>query len=185
MIDEAALREAVCATGRDLYRLGFVAGRTGNISARLDADHLLVTPAGSHKGKLTPRDLVVVALDGGGHPRATTELPMHRASYEARADVGAAIHAHAPALTAAGIRNVDIAALLPEVGLAVGAIDTVEFLPSGSDLLGFAVGRAVGAGAAIVLLRNHGVLAVDESVRGALDRLETAELAARAVLLAG
>jgi len=164
----AGLRERLCAVGGRLHEAGLIAGTAGNLSARLGADRLLVTPRGVRKDRL----------------RASSELPAHLACYGADPAAGAVVHAHAPALTGAGLRGLDIGGRLPEIEAATGAIATVSFAPSGSEALGDAVGEAVAGGARVVLLARHGVLVLGADPEGAFDRLELAELAAAACLLA-
>ena len=57
--------EQVLRAGRRLGSRGLISAGEGNISVRLDADRLLVTPTGLRKDELEPDDLVVVWL---GHP---------------------------------------------------------------------------------------------------------------------
>ena len=181
----ADLAARICTAGRELYRQGLNAGVAGNLSARLEGGRILITRAGTHKGKLVPSDLVVVgAGDEDPAEDASSELPLHRACYAADALAGAVIHAHAPALTAAGLRDLPVLEQLPELELATGAWATVELLPSGSRELGRAVGAAVQEGAGVLLLRNHGAVTVGPGVEAASQRIELAELAAYAVLLA-
>jgi len=189
---ESALREAVCAAGRALHDRGLLAGTAGNLSARLGSDRIVVTPRGVRKDRLAPGDLITLHLnrpDPDGLSLATTEWPMHRACYLAShpesAAVGAVLHTHAAALTAAGLRDLDLGAELPELELAAGRVASVAFAPSGSQELGAAVGEAVAAGARVLLLKRHGALAVGATLDEAYDRMELAELAARAVVLAG
>ncbi len=183
----AGLRERLCAVGGRLHEAGLIAGTAGNLSARLGADRLLVTPRGVRKDRLRPGDLVEVGLPspaGEERARASSELPAHLACYGADPAAGAVVHAHAPALTGAGLRGLDIGGRLPEIEAATGAIATVSFAPSGSEALGDAVGEAVAGGARVVLLARHGVLVLGADPEGAFDRLELAELAAAACLLA-
>lgn len=199
--DEAGARESVCRVGRHLYESALVGGRAGNLSVRLDAGRLLVTPRGAHKGRLAPGDLVVVPLDvadrddrrgqarapaqapPGREVDATSELPFHRAVYRSRPDVAAAVHTHAPALVAAGMRGTEVAAPFPEIGEAVGAVGRVPFRPSGSRALAEAVEEAARA-ADLLLLERHGTLALAATPEEARDRTELAELTAWAALLA-
>lgn len=185
--NEAQLRRALCRFGRLLHRGGMVAGTAGNLSARLEDGRLLVTPRGVRKDALRPRDLVLVDPERPADDAlaaATTEWPAHRDSYGARPGVGAVIHSHAPASTAAGLRGLRLADHLPEVGAVVGGVASVPFHPSGSDDLGGAVATALRTGASVLLLQGHGVLAVGGTLEEAFDRMELAELAARTVLLA-
>ena len=98
--------------------------------------------------------------------------------------MGGVVHTHAPALVAAGIRDLDIAGTLPEVSLATGDIVTLPLLESGSEELGTAVGAAVERGAGVILLRRHGAIAVGADLAEAVNRMELAELAAYAALMA-
>ena len=199
------LEDQLCRAGQELYRQGLIAGVAGNLSARLVEGGILVTRAGTHKGKLAASDLVVVA-SGSQDPSdgASSELPMHRACYAANPSTGAVIHAHAPALIAAGLKDLRIVEHLPELELATGVWATIELLPSGSQELGRAVGYAVAGegraerrsavapnaadpervGTGVLLLRNHGAVTVGPTVESALHRMELAELSAYAVLLA-
>ena len=119
---------------------------------RLDEDHLLITPRGTNKSRLRPEDMVTLPLEGHGHgevTQASTELPFHRACYLASDEVGAVVHTHAPALTAVGVRGLDITSTLPELELAVGSVVLLDFAPSGSEQLGRATGDAVAEGAGV------------------------------------
>ncbi len=178
-------RKAIVSVGRELYRQGLIAGGAGNISVRLEDGRILVTPRAAHKGRLEPPDLVTVTVDEAPGPRASSELEVHLACYRADPGIGAVIHTHAPGLTAAGVREAHPADLLPEIEAAVGPLRTVPFLPSGGTELAAAVGEQVAAGATVVLMQRHGVVAVGSTLRQAQDRMELAELAARTVLLAG
>jgi len=178
------IRSGICRIGKSMHDAGLIAGRAGNLSARI-GDTVLISPRGTRKDTLHPTDLVAIRLDSDEtSPRASTELPLHRSAYLASPDVGAVLHAHAPALIAAGLRGLDITARLPELIEAVGPIVTVDFAPSGSEELGRTVGAAVADGAAIVLLYGHGAVAVGSDLEEAFDRLELAELAAHALLMA-
>ena len=172
--------------GVRLHQTGLLGGLAGNLSVRIDTHTILITPRGAHKGHLEAEHMVVVSLDAGPEAAATasTEYPFHRESYRARAAVGGVVHTHAPALVAAGIRDLDIVGTLPEVSLATGDIVTLPLLESGSEELGAAVGAAVERGAGVILLRRHGAIAVGADLAEAVNRMELAELAAYAVLMA-
>src|SRR5690242_9993279 len=61
---ESQLRRSIVEIGNQLHTAGFVAGTEGNISARLDAKKILVTPTGISKREMKPADLVIVDLSG-------------------------------------------------------------------------------------------------------------------------
>jgi len=185
-VDAQALALSLAQAGVRLHQTGLLGGLAGNLSVRIDAETMLITPRGAHKGHLEAEDMVVLSLDAGPDEAAaaSTEYPFHRESYRARAAVGGVVHTHAPALIAAGIRDLDIAGTLPEVSLATGDIVTLPLLESGSEALGTAVGEAVERGAGVILLRRHGAIAVGADLAEAVNRMELAELAAYAALMA-
>lgn len=183
---EAEARRAICRVGRELHASALIGGRAGNLSVRLDDGRLLVTPRGGHKGLLEPDDLITIPLAGGdaeAEERATSELPFHRAVYRSRPDVRSVVHTHAPALLAAGLREIDVTAPFPEIEEAMGTIGHVPFEPSGSESLASAVGEAA-ARADVLVLHRHGVLAMGATPDVARDRTELAELTAWAAILA-
>ncbi|HZP17808.1 MAG TPA: class II aldolase/adducin family protein, partial [Terriglobales bacterium] len=53
-------RREIVRYGTMLHSCGFIAATDGNLSVRLDADRVLVTPTGMSKGMMTASDLVVV-----------------------------------------------------------------------------------------------------------------------------
>ena len=100
---ENDLRRDLVRFSKWLYRLGFVPGTCGNLSVRLDAYRLLVTPTGVNKALLKAADMVIVDMDGRlltGSRRVTSEIGMHLAVYHDRDDVGAVVHSHPPIATA-------------------------------------------------------------------------------------
>jgi len=107
---ERKLRRDLVRFGRMLHSLGFVAATDGNLSVRLDADRVLVTPTGFSKGMMRPEDMVVVDLHGkklSGAYSPSSEIVMHLTIYRMRPDVGAVVHAHP--CTATGFASAGIA----------------------------------------------------------------------------
>ena len=73
-------------------RRGHMAATDGNLSCRLDAERLLITPSGSAKAWLRPSDLLEVDLEGrvlAGSGRPSAELGLHLAAYQAQPATGA------------------------------------------------------------------------------------------------
>lgn len=180
-------RLLLCHYGARLGSLGLNAGTTGNLSVRLrDGASIFITPRGVDKSRLEPRQIRRLSLTDDD-PRVTvasSELPLHRESYLARPDVGAVIHAHPPALTALPLRNLNLAATLPESGAALGGIARLRYAPAGSETLARLVGDAVRSGSALLLLEHHGVVAVGGTLGEACGRIEQGELAALTTLMA-
>jgi L-fuculose-phosphate aldolase len=172
---------------RRLHARDLVGAGEGNVSCRLGASRLLVTPAGANKGYLAPADLVVVDLDGArvrGRGRPSSELGMHLAAYAARPDAGAVVHAHpltAIALTVAGLPAPND--LVPEASVVLGPIAVAPFATPGTEEVARSLAPFLPRHD-VVLLERHGALALGEDLFRACDRLETLERVARVALLA-
>lgn len=188
---ETELRRAIVECGRLAYERGLLMSNDGNISVRLDERHLLITPSGLCKGRLTPEDLLVMDLDGNvlqpaADPalRPSGETAMHTEALRRRPDIRAVLHAHPPhavALTVAGrpLRH-DV---VWEVVLGLGEVPTTRFaLPISNDNARAISDLIVNHNA--LLLRNHGSLTVGRHLDEALIHLERVESVAQILYLA-
>jgi len=183
--------ERLIRAGRRLGARGLISAGEGNLSVRLDADRLLVTPAGLRKDELTPDDLVVVRLgheDRDAVSRSgrgpTSDLAIHLAVHAARPDIGALAHAHLPAamaLTLAG--EVPDPAALPETALLLPRLPFLSLgIPGSAELAGriaVALSEPPEPLASAVLLERHGAVAVARDPQHAVDRLELVEVLCR------
>lgn len=164
-----------------LHGRGYLAANDGNVSARLGADRVLVTPSGVHKGFLAPEDLVVVDLAGrqrGGRGRPSGELSLHLRAYEARPDARAVVHAHPPVAIAMSLTGRRLDGVLPEVTLSIGRLPVVPYRRPLTDALAVAVAEALGDADAVIMAR-HGTVAVGADVAAAYGRTERVEHAAQ------
>ena len=183
--------DAILRAGRRLGSRGLISAGEGNISVRLDADRILVTPGGARKDELEPDDLVVVWLE---HPDRealsrngrgpTSDLAIHRAVHAARPDIGSLAHAHLPSamgLTLAG--EVPDPAALPETALFLPRLPFLTLELPGSQQLADRIAAALTDGpeplASAVLLERHGACAVGRDPAQAVDRLELVEVLCR------
>lgn len=183
----AEILDALVDVGRQVHESGLNAGTAGNFSARLVDGRVVMSKRRVRKATMTSDDFVVFSPDHPGREaleQASTEYRLHLASYRADDAVRAVLHTHSPALTAVGLRRSSFPQVLPELETVVGSIVINPFESSGSERLADDVGRAVGRGASVVILKRHGVVTVGMSVAQALDRLELAENGARTILLA-
>ena len=182
-----ATREALVQVCHALAARQLIAGQDGNVSVRVDADRLLVTPAGFSKGVLDPDDLVEVSLRGdvlAGRHRPSSELGLHLAAYAARADVQAVVHAHPPTATAFTLVGETIPdGLLAELMLTVGAVGFAPYAQPGTAELGDVVTPFFRAHDA-VLLAHHGAVTLGRSLTEAHFAMESLEHGARVVHLA-
>jgi L-fuculose-phosphate aldolase len=173
--------------GRRLDERGLVAGAEGNVSARLDATTILITPGGARKGDVRASQLVAVNARTGkvrGRGSPSTEIAMHLAIYHVRPDVTVIVHAHPPTATGFAVAGKPFPiGALAEVAGVIGPVPLVDYEPPGSEQLGRAAAKAF-AEADAALLANHGAVTVGTSPDGALNLMESLEQAARILLSA-
>jgi L-fuculose-phosphate aldolase len=186
---EPEARDAIVRAGARLGRRGLIAAGEGNLSVRLSADELLVTPSGRRKDELDADDLLVVplgeaAVGTSGGPSASSDLAIHRAIYAARPDVVAVVHAHVPAamaLTLVG-ESPDPTAL-PETALFLPRLPFVPFAAPGSrelaDRIAAVLAEAPDPYPGAAILERHGAIAVGASVDQAVDRIELVDVLCR------
>ncbi len=182
---EQKLRNQLARFSRSTARLGFAPGTSGNLSARLDRDRLLVTPTGLSKRFVRPDDLVVVDLEGrllAGTRNATSELSMHLAIYHLRPDVNAVVHAHPPIATAFACsgRGLDDH-LCQEAVMTLGAVPLARYATTGTDEVAASLAPFIPIHDAI-LMANHGSVTSGSSVMEAFMRTETLEHLAQVAL---
>lgn len=187
MDDEAALRELICDIGRRVWQRGMASANSGNISARLDPDTVLITPTLVSKGFMRPEQLLAMNLDGEvlrGEGYPTTETPMHLRLYRERDDIGGVVHGHPPASTAFAVagKALDLH-LIPEAVIFLGEVPLVPFhMPGSPELAESTVPYLAQYDA--VLLENHGVLCWGSDVEQAYHRIETVEFCATITMYA-
>lgn len=181
------LRQQLQAIGRELIAQKLTWGNAGNISMRVEQNNCLITASGTRLGDLLPDDLVLCSLDdpAAKYPRKPSkELPMHRAVYEVRPDVGAVLHAAPLYSTLIACANVAIASgLFVETMYYLERVERVAYHHPGSQALGDAV-REKAARANVLLLENHGVLVFDNTLAEAMMGLQTLEAACQTIITA-
>ncbi len=182
------LRAEIVRVGQLLYDRSLIVATDGNISARLDDDHILITPSGLCKGLMSAEQLIVIDLNGRkvGPETATTrdlrpssETAMHLEAYKQRPDVRAVVHAHPPHAIALSIAGISLAdCMLPEAIVFLGLTPTTPYATPSSAENAEAIRRVIRGHDALVLQR-HGSLTVGSSPLNAFYRTETLEQIAR------
>jgi L-fuculose-phosphate aldolase len=170
-----------------IYQQGMTTLSGGNLSIKDNHGDLWITPASVDKGRLTADDIVQVRASGEsqGRHRPSSELPFHRAIYAGRPDLGAIVHAHAPALVAFSLtRRIPDTSLIPQAERVCGSVGYAPYALPGSGLLGENIAAAFARGCSTVLLENHGAAAAGPDLLTAFQRLETLEFYARTLLKA-
>ncbi len=179
------LKSELSATGRYLLAHQLVWGTSGNLSARVDDDSMLVSASGTNMGELGPDDFVVVRVSNGtwnGARKPSKEVPMHVGVYQQRPDAKVVLHSspHYTTLLACSDERIS-SELFIETMYYLERIAWVDYAHPGSAELGASV-KAAAREAEVIMMRNHGVILFDQSFQEAILRLQTLEMACRMVV---
>lgn len=184
---EELLRKELVRFSRWLSRLGFMPGTSGNLSVRLDAERLLVTPTGVSKCLVRSSDMVIVDLHGrllAGTRNVTSEIGMHLAVYERRQDVEAVVHAHPPMATAFACSGRGLDEILcQEAVMTLGKVPLASYATTGTEEVAASLRPHLGDHSA-VLLENHGAVTFGTTLLEAFMGMETVEHLAHVALVA-
>ncbi len=187
MSAESTLRADIVEVGRRMYARGYTASNDGNISVRLGADRLLMTPKSVCKGFMTPDMMCITDLEGRklqGDRDPSSEMLMHLEVYRQRPDVQAVVHAHPPTATGFAVAGIPLdRAVLAEVLTTLGSIPIAEYATPSTKELPEAVRKYIKAHDGM-LLANHGALTVGTDLYGAYYKMETIEHFAKISLVA-
>ena len=187
--DEQAVREGMCDIGRRVWERGMVAANDGNFSVKISSEEILCTPTGVSKGFMSPDMICKVDLEGrvlqsDGIHKPSSEIKMHLRIYQRRPDVNAVVHAHPMYATVYAVLGRPLAKqLMPEATLSFGEVPIARYgLPSSTEVPDSL--EPFLATYDVVLLQNHGALAVGVDLLTAYYRMETLELFAKISLVA-
>lgn len=181
---EKILKKEIIDIGKRLAGLRLVVSREGNLSVRLDAQHILVTATGTRLGGLTAKEIIKVDLskeEDLKNKHLTSEFPLHRLIYK-NFPAQVVIHAH-PALTNAYFAvcaNLEV--LTFETKLYLGSVPVVEQETPAVTKPQLVIEALKTSN--LVVLKNHGVVAMDENFKKAFDLIETLEEAVRIAAVA-
>jgi ribulose-5-phosphate 4-epimerase/fuculose-1-phosphate aldolase len=184
-------KERLAAALRIFGKFGFEEGVAGHITARDPelTDHFWVNPFGMSFKHIRVSDLILVNHKGdvveGRYPVNGAAFAIHSQVHQARPDVVAAAHSHSihgRALSALGQLlepiTQDACAFYQDHGLFDDYTGVVTDLEEGKR-----IAAALGDGKAVVL-RNHGLLTVGDTVDAAAWWFITMERSAQVQLLA-
>jgi len=185
------LKERLARACRVLYIEGQSDGSIGHVSVRIPGENLfLMKASGIGLEEVRTSDILTIDLDGKKVSGAGTlhkETPIHKEIYKTRQDVGSVVHTHPFHAVAFGCMEREFEAI-DQYGLVFsegiprfkfpGLISTPE--------QGRVLARSLGGGNCLLLV-NHGIVTVGESVEEAalwaiwLERASKSQMALSAI----
>jgi L-ribulose-5-phosphate 4-epimerase len=186
MLEE--LRETLSELHQELPKNELVRWTGGNISARdPQSGYVVIKPSGVRYEVLKPKHMVIVDLQGNiieGKLNPSSDTASHLYIYRARPDVAGIVHTHSPYATAFAAVGQPIPVVLTAIADEFGGpIPVGGFALIGSEDIGKVVVESIGSSRA-VLLKNHGVFTIGESVEAAVKAAVMVEDVAKTVWLA-
>ena len=175
------LAQKIIDTCLSMRRDGVNQGTAGNVSLRYN-DGMLITPSGMPYEIMTPDDIVFV--DAEGNPEKdkipSSEWRFHLSILKDNPNYNAVIHNHAIYSSMVSILNIDyIPAIHYMVGVAGGnKIPCAKYATYGTQELCDNISEAM-KGYKACILKNHGLVATDETLEKAYHVMMEVENLAR------
>ena len=181
-------KQAVADCMNRLYAKGLTTTSGGNISLRVSESLILLTPSATDKGNMKAEQIAEIGMDGTNHTpdlKPSIETSMHLEIYKRHPHVQAIVHAHPPmASTFTAVRKPINVRLIAESYAIVGEPAIAPYALMGTPELADSVADSLKEHTYCVLMENHGVLCIGDSLLQAFDRIEVLENTAKINLLA-
>ncbi|MCX5696873.1 MAG: class II aldolase/adducin family protein [Candidatus Omnitrophica bacterium] len=174
---EKELKSQIISIGKKLADLRLVTATAGNLSARLNEDTILITATGTSLGGLKEDDIIKADITKEEtRARLSTEFPLHRLIYQSF-PAQTVIHCHPPLINGYFAVYAELKTLTFESKLYLGNVPVVpQETPSITKPQ--AVIEALKTNN-LVVIKNHGVVAMADEFKKGLDLIGTLEEAVK------
>lgn len=146
-----------------VHRDGLGHGTSGNLSRRVGAGTMRITPSGIPFPRLLEKDLVDLRVEDGdvvaGHWRPSSEWRLHCAVYRQHPSIQGIVHVHSPFATVFACLGRPIEAVHYLIAKVGPRIPVVPYATFGTQELADQVAEGLMASSA-VLLENHGLVTI-------------------------
>jgi len=157
---------------------GLVISSSGNISIRLDTERFAISSSGASLGELSKKDISICYLNEKKEragAKASIEMPLHKAIYIERTDVKAIFHfqsLYATTLSCAKRFDFNLN-FIPEIPVYIKNVLVLPCFNPGSARLSQEIKRKIkGTDCGIIVLKNHGQIAVGRDLKSVLRNAE-------------
>ena len=187
-VSEKHLEEFVTAC-HWVASFGLVRCSSGNLSWRVNEEHMLITATRSWMAELTREQIAVCRISDGtvlNETKPSAENGFHFGILRERSDVNVVLHFQSPFATAVACsgRNPKNFFVIPEIPYYIGLIAIVPYLNPGSNDLAKEVISAMKEHD-LAILKNHGQVTVGKNFEEVIQKAIFFELACEVILHAG
>ncbi len=176
------LREEIIEVSLHLLEEGLIVRTWGNVSAKIDNNHYIITPSGIKYEDLDPSMLPIVSISDGsyeGDYKPSSEYLVHSAVYKSRNDAEFIIHTHQTYATCVGaLGKHRLKAQKKDKKLIFPIADYA--LP-GTQKLADNIQKALAKSAETrsIIMSNHGVVCFGRTAEDAMKEAKSLEKAAK------
>lgn len=168
--------------GKKMLASGLTEGTGGNVSICVKPkEAFLISPSGMEYDTIAPEDMVLLGWNGDvleGSRTPSSEWELHRGAYDVRPEARGVVHTHSPYATAYSCLGKDLPPIHYLIGYAGTSVPWTPYALFGSSELVRSAVPALKRSRGI-LLGNHGVLAVGNSLENAYTTAEAVEYVAK------
>ena len=176
-------KQKIIEIGKNLYSRDLTISTSGNISIKTD-DGILITGTGTVLGNLKEDDIILIDKNGNeiSQGKASCEKMLHVEIYKKRPDVKAIIHTHPTYLTSFAACHIPLnKPIMSETILYFEDIPVADYaMPSSMELVNNTVKHIENRD--VVMMANHGAIAIADNLEHAFQKMETAEYYAKVTL---
>ncbi|XP_048406816.1 gamma-adducin isoform X1 [Stegostoma tigrinum] len=168
----------------DLFGWAHLTNACITVRVSKEQEHFLIIPKGLSYAEATASNLMKVNILGEVVDQGSTNLRINQASfsphaaiYAIRPDVRCVVHIHTPAAAAVSTMKCGILPISQEA-MIVGSVAYYDYhgsLDEESDRI--QLQKCLGAACKVLVLRNHGVMALGETIEEAFHYIYTVQLA--------
>lgn len=181
-----AIREQIVRVSKLMYERSMANAFEGNVSMR-DGNSIYITPSRICKGFLNEDMIVKTDMNGNvleGMYKPSSEIKLHIAAYRKREDIWSVVHAHPPYATAFAVANKPIETKgYAEMIMLFGKVPVSEYGTPTTDEIYRGMEECL-VDYDVILLANHGIVAVGRDCFDAFYKMEAAETMAKTLILA-
>jgi L-fuculose-phosphate aldolase len=183
-MSERDLKLEIIKVGKRLYEAGLAVAKSGNLSARIDEENILITATGTFLGQLKEEDIVKVNLTNAkstGEFKPSSELPLHGLVYK-NFPAKVVIHCHPPLINGYFAVAKTLKAMSFETKFYLGDIPVIPqetpTVTSPEPVIASLKSNN------LVVLKNHGTIAIADKFEDALSITEALEEAVKSAAVA-